>query len=429
MAGRVFVIGAGLAGLSAAVALARGGARVTVIDSAPQAGGRCRSYLDRTLGLAIDNGNHLVLSGNRETMAYLDAIGTRDRLEGPANADFTFTDAETGERWTVRINDGKLGWWVFAPSRRVPGTRARDYLSLAKLLLAGRDTTIGEAIATKGTVYDRLLRPIMVSALNSEPQTATARLAATIIRESLLRGGTACRPLIATSGLSDVFIDPAIRLIESRGGTVTTGRRLFSIGLSQTHATSLTFGDGVIDLAPDDAVVLAVPARVAESLLPDLRVPLSFNAIVNGHFVMPPPAGTPAMLGVLNATVEWIFAFHDRISVTVSDANRLVDVPREELANRLWADVRRALGIETPLPPWQIVIEKRATFAATPENERRRPATATAWRNLVLAGDWTATGLPATIEGAIRSGGEAARVLLARPALRAPRPAMSEHVQ
>ena len=109
-----------------------------------------------------------------------------------------------------------------------------------------------------------------------------------------------------------------------------------------------------------------------------------------------------------NSTAEWIFTFPDRVSVTVSGADAIVDRGREDLACTLWGDVAKALGLPPVLPVWQIVKEKRATFAATPEQDALRPAAKTGWKNLVLAGDWTQTGLPATIEGALRSGFKAA---------------------
>ena len=119
------------------------------------------------------------------------------------------------------------------------------------------------------------------------------------------------------------------------------------------------------------------------------------------------------MTGLIGGTVEWVFVFHDRISVTISGADRLVDDDREDLAQRLWADVARTLELgEAPLPAWQIVKEKRATFAATPAMDAVRPgARAAGLANLVLAGDWTQTGLPATIEGALRSGDTAAGLI------------------
>ncbi len=112
----------------------------------------------------------------------------------------------------------------------------------------------------------------------------------------------------------------------------------------------------------------------------------------------------------MNGTVEWLFAFPDRLSVTISAADRLLDVPRETLAQTIWHEVAAVTALPKALPPWQIVRERRATFAATPGENAKRPATATAtaWSNLFLAGDWTMTGLPATIEGAIRSGNRAA---------------------
>ena len=147
-------------------------------------------------------------------------------------------------------------------------------------------------------------------------------------------------------------------------------------------------------------------------LVPGLTVPNEFRAIVNAHFKMPAPAGAPPMLGVIGGTAEWIFTFPDRISVTVSGADAIVDQDREDLAIRIWADVAKALGISAAMPAWQIVKEKRATFAATPAQDARRPAAKTRWRNLFLAGDWTETGLPATIEGAVRSGETAAALAL-----------------
>jgi hypothetical protein len=146
-----------------------------------------------------------------------------------------------------------------------------------------------------------------------------------------------------------------------------------------------------------------------------LDVPTEFRAIVNAHFRIDPPAGQPPILGVLNGTVEWIFAFTGRLSVTISAGDRLIDTPREELAKTIWGEVASVTGLPAALPPWQIVRERRATFAATPAQDAKRPGARTGWRNLVLAGDWTDTGLPATIEGAIRSGNRAAEIIANLP--------------
>ena len=147
--------------------------------------------------------------------------------------------------------------------------------------------------------------------------------------------------------------------------------------------------------------------------MPGLKTPTKFRAIVNAHFRFEPPKDLPAILGVVGGLVEWLFAFPQRLSITISGADRLVDMPREELAQAIWRDICQAAGITAELPPWQIVRERRATFEATPEQNALRPGAVTAFKNLFLAGDWTDTGLPATIEGSVRSGNRAADLLLA----------------
>jgi hypothetical protein len=110
----------------------------------------------------------------------------------------------------------------------------------------------------------------------------------------------------------------------------------------------------------------------------------------------------------VHGLAQWLFSFPGRLSVTISAADHLLEIPREELAARIWRDVAAVADIAAPMPAWQIVRERRATFAALPSQNARRPKAETVYRNFVLAGDWTATGLPATIESAIRSGHRAA---------------------
>ena len=165
-AGAVHVIGAGLAGLSAAVELAAAGRPVFVHEASPQAGGRCRSYFDAVLDMEIDNGNHLVLSGNRATLAYAARIGAKDKLVGPGSATFPFIDVASGRRWTLRANEGPIPYWMFMPSRRVPDTRLPEYLELAKLIGAGTGVSIADALRCRGPLWDRLVEPFLVAALN-----------------------------------------------------------------------------------------------------------------------------------------------------------------------------------------------------------------------------------------------------------------------
>lgn len=411
----VHIIGAGLAGLAAALRLVPAGYAVRVHEAAGQAGGRCRSYLDRDLGIQIDNGSHLVVSGNPGVMEFLGTVnrdGHAPRLE---EVDYRFWDGASDRHWQVRPNGGRLPWWVLVPSRRVPGTRLAEYGAGLKLMLADPMAPIGSVLPCSGPFWDLFLRPVLLAALNTEPVECAAGLAAAVIRETLAKGGDAYRPLLATAGLGPVFIDPALRWLGAQGAEVALKRRLRALVRDADGRVSrLEFSDGGVDLGLDDRVVLAVPAWVAADLLPGLPTPDEHRSILNAHFRIDRPVGLARMTGLINTLGEWAFAYDDHISVTVSGADRLIEADREGTAALIWAEIARLAGLPAgaPLPPWQIVKEKRATFAALPSQAKRRANVTYAGKNVTLAGDWTDTGLPSTIEGAIRSGFTAAQATI-----------------
>jgi squalene-associated FAD-dependent desaturase len=407
-------VGAGIAGLSAAVRLADEGREVVMHEAARFAGGRCRSYHDPALDLRIDNGNHLLLSGNHAAADFLGRIGSLAMLKGPDTAVFDFADLASGERWRLRPNDGRLPWWLLSTRRRVPGTRLREYFAPLGALRAKAGVRLRDAMECSGPLYDRLWRPVLLAGLNTDPPVGSARLAGAMLRETLGAGGKACRPLIATSGLSSTFVEPALTHLAARGASIRFGERLTEVEFAAKRAVALSFGASRAGLTPHDALILAVPPWTAQELLPDLLAPNEFNTIVNIHFRIAPGPGQPMMLGVVNGLSEWVFAYDDHVSVTISGADRLLGEPREKLAAQIWSEVAALAGFGSQLPPWQIVNERRATFAATPDQDAMRPPAQTSWENVVLAGDWTQTDLPATIEGAVRSGYRAASIIIER---------------
>jgi len=163
-------------------------------------------------------------------------------------------------------------------------------------------------------------------------------------------------------------------------------------------------------------VILAVPAAIASRLVPALTVPDAHSPIVNAHFRCKSPPGAPLLVGVIGGAAEWIFRKREALSVTVSPADRIFHRTAPDLCDLFWRGVAPAYRLpKLPVPPVRIVKERRATFLASPEQLKRRPGTKTGWKNLLLAGDYVDTGLPATIEGAIRSGFAAARLTLDFP--------------
>lgn len=413
----VHVVGAGLAGLAAAVRLAAAGRPVALYEAAQHAGGRCRSYFDRTLGRVIDNGNHLLLSGNRSALAYLETIGAAGSLVGPSSPVFPFLDLQSGERWVVRPNRGPVPYWIALRSRRVPGTRLGDYLAGWRLARAGRDATVAACLDPQSVLWRRFWDPLARAVLNTPPEQGAASLLWAALRESFARGGAGCRPLIARDSLAASLIDPALAFLRARDVPVAFGHRLRALERDRSGVRALDFGEHRVELAAGAQVILALPPGQVGALL-EMPVPGTSHAIVNGHFRLPRPVDLPAgsvLLGLIGGTAEWLFVRGELASLTVSAADALADEPGETIAERLWSDTAAALDLPAaPLPPARIVKERRATFAQTPAEITKRAPARTRWTNLFLAGDWTATGLPATIEGAIRSGHRAADLALGR---------------
>ncbi len=413
MSGRVHVVGAGLAGLSAAVELTAKGIATSLYEAAGHAGGRTRSLFEPSLDRTIDNGNHLMLSGNWALMAFLEKTGGLERFDTVMPAAFPFLDLADGTSWQVRPDRGLIPWSLIFGSGWVPDAHLSEYLRGVRLAWAGETATIAECLGGNGVLWQRFWQPLALAVVNTELDQASAGLLWPVLKETFGRGEKACRPMIPKLGLSDAFIDPALAYLRQGGASIAFNQRLRRLSLENGRVSGLEFADHRIEVATDDAVILAVPPTQAAILLPDLDPPSETRAIVNGHFRLPAAHQAPPLLGLIGGTAEWLFARGDVVSVTVSAADGIVNEPSEALAGRMWADIVRAYDLgDQPLGGYRIIKEKRATFAQTPAQERKRPSTQTALENLFLAGDWTATGLPATMEGAVRSGGTAARAIL-----------------
>jgi hydroxysqualene dehydroxylase len=413
-AGTVHIVGAGLAGLSTAVRLAEQGRAVALYEAARFAGGRCRTFRDPRLDRDVDNGNHLLLSGNASARAYLRLIGAADAMR-EGEAAFPFLDLGSGARWRVTLGGGRMPWWIADRRRRVPGTGLADYLAGWWLWLAGPCRTVAEAIRDRGPLWRRFWEPLTLAALNTTPERGAASLLRAVLAETFARGGRASRPMFAPQGLGRALVDPAVAWLGRRGTPVQHEHALKGITNEGERLVALHFANGrTVALGPADRAVLALPPTRLKAVLPWIEVPDDDAAILNAHFVVDDPAlgRAPPVTGLVNATTHWIFVRGDVVSLTVSAADRLGLMERapDELTPTLWDETRRALNLARPYRAARINKERRATFDQSPFGISRRPDARTPLANLVLAGDATRTGLPATIEGAIRSGETAARL-------------------
>jgi squalene-associated FAD-dependent desaturase len=434
--GHVAVLGGGFAGLAAAVALVSRGVRVTVVEARRGLGGRAASFLDEPSGEVVDNGQHLFMACYRSTRAFLRTIGAENRVRFQRR--LTVEYLEPGGRSRLRAAPLPSPWHLVAGVLMLPGLAARDRASLLaagpalrRLSAAGacealESLTVSawlDRLGQSRTLRRRLWDPLTLATLNAAPEAAPASLLARVLREGFLAGPAASRLGVATVGLSDLCADPARRWLESRGARVMTGVPVTALHEKEGRIAAAVLRDGSTLCA--DAFVCAVPpaalARLGVSLPGIGRFGASSILSINLW-----PARSLESLGsldfaaVLDRRIQWVFnkgrilggsARH--LAAVVSAASDLHGLPAETLAAMAWEDLRACLpeARGVGLRRWLVVRERAATFAATVETEPLRPGPRSPWPNLVLAGDWTMRGMPATIEAAVRSGDLAAGIL------------------
>ncbi len=400
MTGTLHIVGAGLAGLAAAVAAAKSGSRVVVHEAAGHAGGRCRSFMDEKLDRVIDNGSHLVLGANRTTLAYAQATGGIEAMVA-VDPCFPFVDLATGARWTV------------SPKRLPAGIG--EILSALGLPWTWANETVASRLG-RSRSFTRLWQPMCEAIMNTAPEDASARMFAWTMRKALLGGAAALTPWTFPLGLSAALVAPALATLGSFGAEVHFRRRLLA-----ATPDSLTFDTAEIRLTPNDRVILALPPWALFAVLPGVWPEMPTRPIVNAHFRLDRPPVLPDkshFLGLVNAAGHWLFLRGDVLSVTVSAADALAGRSNDDIAALLWDEAARAIGLpHAPLPPVRIMKERRATLAHDEATIARRPGPKTDFPTLFLAGDWIESPWPCTIEAAISSGLAAARLATGRPTL------------
>ena len=354
-----------MAGLSAAYTLTKAGVSVAVYEASARVGGRCHSFFDKKINALIDNGTHLMLGANTALLKMLADCPTKTPLKSIENT-FTFYQKD------------------------------------------GTPFQIDTSKPLSALKYLKKLYPLLCESVMNTPVSVvdTMMFLKTAIKCFGKKNG---QIYLAYPSLADSVVTPVVNYLTNKNVPMFFGKTLNNI-----EKDKLTFSDQTeIALTDKDAVIIAVSPSAAARLVESVES-LPCQPIANIHFKTDVllPNGLP-VIGLVGFTGHWVFAKNGVLSVTISAAEkRLKEYATDDLANIVWRELRTVLKTDAPLPPYRVIIEQRATLLQTKAVDQKRPEAGSG--TVVLAGDYTKTGVPCTIEGAVRSGIKAANAALKR---------------
>ncbi len=430
----VVIVGGGLSGLAAGVGLSARGIPVVLLEQRAAPGGRALSFTDDRTGEVIDNGQHVLIAGYHRTLRFLETIGTRPLLAVQDHPALTFHHPQRGFCTfrlpglpsPLHLAGGIAASTLFSPGDKVRMMRAGLALATFREEAAGRLAAmtveewldaVGQSAETKRSFWE----PLAVSIMNEHCAAASALVFIRSLRAAFLHGRRSSAIALPTVGLSELYVDAAVAAIARQGGEVRCGQDVVESRRDGDAIGAVRLRDGAT--IECSALILAVPPGKAAALLPAHLRDAGYLAamaaapsspIVSVHLWYHRDFMPQEFCGVIGRRVQWVFNRRKicrtpgrggHLSAVISAAHTAVTMTNDELTQAAAQDLTAVYGPEADAPDHAVVIrEKRATFACTPAVERMRPEARTPVRNLFLAGDWTATGLPATIEGAITSG-------------------------
>jgi squalene-associated FAD-dependent desaturase len=433
----ILIIGGGFAGLAAGVALAGAGRPVRLLEQKPHLGGRARSFLEPATGSVVDNGQHILMGAYHATLRFLEEIGTLDRISFQPGLSVRFL-GEGGRLSSLQCPRLPSPWHLLAGVLRSDGFRWREKLEILRL---GRvlDSAGSDSDSTAGLSVEEWLTHLgqserlrrnfwdlfSIAAMNEDPRRAAASIFARVLRLALFSSPQDSRIGIPRRGLSECYAQAAADYMRSRGGQVETGCNVSSFVIVDGVCRGVKMAGGesveasrVISAVPWFEFVRLLPAELLRSEPFFTRIlGLRPAPIISINLWFDRPVTELDFVGLRGTTVQWLFKRvggdapgKDYVSLVLSGAHAHIGRAKEELLAVALTDLARVLPQtrEAKLVHSLVIKERFATFSPAVDAEALRPTASTPIPGLILAGDWTATGLPATIEGAVQSGYAAA---------------------
>jgi len=405
-----YVIGSGVSSLSAAIYLSGSNCNISMHESSKSAGGRCRSFNDSVLNTTIDNGNHLILGANNNALEFIKIIKSEHFFNKITDSAFNFIDFSNENTWSISN--------IYKLYKELPGNNLDNISSLLRILKSPKGKTVSEHY--NNSLYKHFWEPLAVSIMNTPCNIASAEMFTRVIKTIFKEGNNGLTAYLPKNNWDEALISPALNALENSEDNfeINYNSMITKLDIEDNKVIKIHTNKKEILLNKNDNIILGTPSYITSKLVPNISTPKEYHTIVNAHFRLPNNYNN-SILGIIGGNADWLFFRKNNnehmVSSTTSAADELAKLSDHEIAKLIWKDISLCLDIDmSHMPLYRIIKEKRATFSCTNSNEKLRPDTTTNISNLFLAGDYTNTHLPATIDGAILSGKKAAEAILNR---------------
>lgn len=454
---KCIVIGGGFAGLSASAYLSDAGYEVELIEASPKLGGRAYSFLHKETNTLIDNGQHIMMGCYHDTMSFLLLIGALDKVQVQEKMSVNFLKSgfelhqlkSSLLPYPFNLLSAIINYKAILFSERISILR----LFLKLPFLSNRDLeklSVDEFLISENqneNVNKALWEILCVGALNTNLEKASAKVFVDVLKEIFLKGSSGSKIVLPKVGLSEMFCEPAKRFIEQKGGRILLSERVEEIKIEKGSAiefrtdnriitnfdfivcavpfyaleriVKLSYGNGHSELDSESELVANNERQLLKRVQHDSsHSPIHpfnphYSSILNVHVWLKENPFGNNFYALIDSKLHWVFSHDSHLTCVISDADYLMSFSDDEIMSMIFSELQRFMNIKKQdVNTYFIVKEKRATFIPSREILNNRPSTKTEIKNLFLAEDWVNTGLPSTIESAVKSGRMAADAII-----------------
>ena len=422
---RCLIIGGGLAGLNAATILSSKKISVTLIESSPKLGGRTYSFIDKETDTEIDNGQHIMMGCYKETLSFLKLIGAENNFDYQKYLFLKFIDKNKNQ-FQMSAASFNYPFNLLFAIKNYDLLNLKDKISFVLFLLklpfirTGllRNITIKEWLEKEKQSLNTIKsfwEILCVGALNTNLEKASALVFYEVLIQIFFKGNFASTIILPKFGLGESIVDPASLFIQKNGGKIISSETVKELVVKNQKIVSIKSEKNIYD--EFDYVISAIPLYALEKIISkkilNIDLELDYSTILNIHIWLKENTLQDKFYGLLDSPLHWIFVKEKHINIVISNADYLADKSKEEIYNFVVEELMQYTSIvKEQIQYYKIIKEKRATFVPAINILDKRPNSKTSIKNLFLSGDWTNTGLPSTIESAVKSGRIAAELVL-----------------